>query len=174
MELIAWRCDGPKVCTKGPQFESGAKGLTVKKCYFENIGFGIYTNNSRSSNFYISDNFFIGRNDPVLIGWSGTNPWAAVAGAHGLPWPPAMGQLSLNQYAVAEPHAGSYIAVKYCGPGHVIQYNYVDGFHDGIDDETYGNRPGSFATDPTCPTRRTARSIRRQSTGTSGPWRSTC
>jgi hypothetical protein len=38
--------------------------------------------------------------------------------------------------------------VKYYGPGHVIQYNYVANFHDGIDDETYGNPPGSFATDP--------------------------
>jgi hypothetical protein len=134
----------------GTQFESGSKGLTVKKCRFENVGFGIYTNNSRSSNFFISDNYFIGRNDPLLIGWSG-GPWADVAAAHGLPWPPAMGQLSLNQYAVEENHAGSYIAVKYYGPGHVIQYNYVEAFHDGIDDETYGNPPGSFATDPNLP-----------------------
>ena len=134
----------------GTQFESGAKGLTVKKTRFENIGFGIYTNNSRSSNFYISDNYFIGRNDPLLIGWSG-DPWPAVAASKGLPWPPAMGQLSLNQYSVAEPHPGSYIAVKYYGPGHVIQYNYVANFHDGIDDETYGNPPGSYATDPNLP-----------------------
>jgi hypothetical protein len=135
----------------GSQFEEGAaQGLTVKKCRFENIGFGIYTNNSLSNNFYISDNYFVGRNDPLLMGWSG-NPWPAVAAARGLPWPPAMGQLSLNQYAVTNPHPGSYIAVKYYGPGHVIQYNYVANFHDGIDDETYGNPPGSFATDPNLP-----------------------
>ena len=134
----------------GTQFESGAKGLTVKKTRFENIGFGIYSNNSRSSNFYISDNYFIGRNDPLLMGWSG-NPWPAVAAARGMAWPPAMGQLSLNQYSVVNPHPGSYIAVKYYGPGHVIQYNYVANFHDGIDDETYGNPPGSYATDPNLP-----------------------
>ena len=55
----------------GTQFEHGAKGLTVKKSRFESVGMGIYTNNSRSSNFYIADNWFIGRNDPnhVII-WS--------------------------------------------------------------------------------------------------------
>src|SRR5262245_47800661 len=47
----------------GTQHEIGAKGLTVKKSRFENIGMGVYTNNSRSSNFYIADNTFIGRND---------------------------------------------------------------------------------------------------------------
>jgi hypothetical protein len=134
----------------GWQGETGAKGLTVKKCRFENIGFGIYSNHSRSSNFYISDNYFIGRNDRVLIGWQG-NPWPAVAAAKGMAWPPAMGQLSINQYSIVNPHPGSYIAVKYYGPGHVIQYNYVANFHDGIDDETYGNPPGSFATDPNLP-----------------------
>jgi hypothetical protein len=134
----------------GWQGETGSKGLTVKKTRFENIGFGIYTNNSRSSNFYLADNYFIGRNDPLLIGWSG-NPWPQVAAARNMPWPPAMGQLSLNQFSVVNPHPGSYIAIKYYGPGHVIKYNYVANFHDGIDDETYGNPPGSFATDPNLP-----------------------
>ena len=40
---------------------------------------------------------------------------------------------------------GSYIAVKVYGPGHVIAYNYVANFHDGIDTETYGNPDGSAA-----------------------------
>jgi hypothetical protein len=31
------------------------------------------------------------------------------------------------------------------GPGHVIAYNYVANFHDGIDIETYGNPDGSAA-----------------------------
>ena len=39
----------------------------------------------------------------------------------------------------------SYIAVKVYGPGHVIAYNYVANFHDGIDIETYGNPDGSAA-----------------------------
>lgn len=41
----------------------------------------------------------------------------------------------------------SYVAVKVYGPGHVVAYNYVANFHDGIDVETYGNPDGSSATD---------------------------
>jgi hypothetical protein len=33
------------------------------------------------------------------------------------------------------------------GPGHVVAYNYVANFHDGIDIETYGNPDGSHAID---------------------------
>ena len=44
----------------GTQFIAGSKGLTVKKCRFENVNFGIFTNYSGSSNFYIADNYFIG------------------------------------------------------------------------------------------------------------------
>jgi hypothetical protein len=40
---------------------------------------------------------------------------------------------------------GSYVAVKLYGPGHVVAYNYVANFHDGIDIETYGNPDGSAA-----------------------------
>ena len=48
----------------------------------------------------------------------------------------------------------SYIAVKVYGPGHVIAYNYVANFHDGIDIETYGNPDGSAAVDgPKYPTK---------------------
>ena len=48
----------------GTQFIVGSKGLTVKKCRFEDVGAGIFTNYSGSSNFYIADNWFIGRDDP--------------------------------------------------------------------------------------------------------------
>jgi len=48
----------------GTQFIAGSKGLTVKKCRFEDVGAGIFTNYSGSSNFYIADNWFIGRDDP--------------------------------------------------------------------------------------------------------------
>ncbi len=41
----------------------------------------------------------------------------------------------------------SYVAVKIYGPGHVVAYNYVANFHDGIDVETYGNPDGSSAID---------------------------
>ncbi|HXJ38327.1 MAG TPA: hypothetical protein VNH18_03555, partial [Bryobacteraceae bacterium] len=38
-------------------------------------------------------------------------------------------------------------AVRLYGPGHVVAYNYVANFHDGIDIETYGNPDGSHAID---------------------------
>jgi hypothetical protein len=116
----------------GTQFIAGSKGLTVKHCRFENVATGVFTNYSGSSNFYIADNYFIGRDDPNhVIGWSG-NFWAPFNGVEGQKFPPVM---------------GSYVAVKVYGPGHVIAYNYVANFHDGIDIETYGNPDGSAAAD---------------------------
>ncbi len=124
----------------GTQFIDGSKGLTVKHCRFEDVGIGVFTNYSGSSNFYIADNYFIGRDDPNhVIGWSG-NFWAQFNGVDGQKFPPVM---------------ASYIAVKVYGPGHVIAYNYVANFHDGIDIETYGNPDGSAAADgPKYPTTR--------------------
>jgi hypothetical protein len=40
------------------------------------------------------------------------------------------------------------VAVKLYGPGHVVAYNYIADFHDGINVETYGNPDGSVATGP--------------------------
>jgi hypothetical protein len=114
----------------GSQCIAGSKGLTVKWCKFEDIGMAIYSNWQGSSDFYISDNTIIGRNDPKhMIGWSGEF-WRQFAGTDGQRFPPLM---------------SSYIAIKVHGPGHVIQYNYVANFHDGIDTETYGNPDGSDA-----------------------------
>jgi hypothetical protein len=60
----------------------GAVGLTVKNCRFENVGFGIWTEYAGSSDFYIADNLFLGRDDRFrLIGWTG--PMWASAGAYG-------------------------------------------------------------------------------------------
>ena len=73
---------------------------------------------------------FIGRDDPDhVIGWSGSL-WEPFNGVDGQKFPPAM---------------ASYVAVKVYGPGHVVAYNYVANFHDGIDIETYGNPDGSAA-----------------------------
>ena len=114
----------------GTQFLLGAKGLTVKHSRFENVGAGVWTNYSGSSNFYVADNTFIGRDDPDhVIGWSGAF-WVPFNGVDGQKFPPVM---------------ASYVAVKVYGPGHVIAYNYVAHFHDGIDIETYGNPDGSEA-----------------------------
>jgi hypothetical protein len=116
----------------GTQFIAGSKGLTVKKCRFENINLGVFTNYSGSSDFYIADNYFIGRDDPNhLLGWIG-NFWAKFDGVEGQKFPPLL---------------ASYTAVRLYGPGHVVAYNYVANFHDGIDIETYGNPDGSHAID---------------------------
>jgi hypothetical protein len=129
----------------GTQFIAGSKGLTVKHCRFEDVATGVFTNYSGSSNFYIADNYFIGRDDPNhVIGWSG-NFWAPFNGVDGQKFPPVM---------------GSYVAVKVYGPGHVIAYNYVANFHDGIDIETYGNPDGSA--------QRRDRNIHPASTGRAG------
>jgi hypothetical protein len=124
----------------GTQFIAGSKGLTVKKCRFEDVGAGVFTNYSGSSNYYIADNWFIGRDDPNhVIGWATPQIWSKFAGVDGQKFPPVM---------------ASYVAVKVYGPGHVVAYNYVANFHDGIDVETYGNPDGSAAVDgPKYPTR---------------------
>jgi hypothetical protein len=102
---------------------AGAVGLTVKKCRLENIGRGIYTDWSGSKDFYIADNFFIGKSHPErLEGWIG-RIWQ---GTPGYPTP-----------VISE------LAVKVYGSGHTIAYNYVANFHDGIDHATYGEPDGN-------------------------------
>jgi hypothetical protein len=97
----------------------GAVGLAVKNCRFENIGFGIWTEYAGSSDFYIADNLFLGREDRFrLIGWTG--PMWASAGPYG------SHQLT------------SYYAIKVYGPGHVIAHNAIAYFHDAIGISTYG------------------------------------
>src|SRR5437667_2131988 len=81
----------------GTQFIAGSKGLTVKKCRFEDVGAGIFTNYAGSSNFYIADNWFIGRDDPNhVIGWArvagtassvGVVGWGKFAGVDGQEFP---------------------------------------------------------------------------------------
>jgi hypothetical protein len=116
----------------GTQFLLGSKGLTVKRSRFEQVGAGIFTNFSGSNNFYIADNTFLGRNDPNhMIGWSG-DFWAPFNGVNSQTFPPAM---------------ASYVAIKLYGPGHVVAFNYVSDFHDGINVEVYGNPDGSSASE---------------------------
>ncbi|MCP5145249.1 MAG: hypothetical protein H6978_10595 [Gammaproteobacteria bacterium] len=102
---------------------AGAVGLTVKNCRFEDIGRGVYTDWSGSKDFYIADNVFLGRSHPDrLEGWIG-RVWQ---GTPGYPTPVL-----------------SEMAVKVYGSGHVIAYNHVSGFHDGIDHATYGAPDGN-------------------------------
>src|SRR5687767_3288210 len=117
----------------GTQFIAGSKGLTVKRSRFADVGAGIFTNYSGSSNFYIADNVFVGRNDPNhVIGWAAPQIWGKFNGIDGQVHPPPM---------------ASYVAVKLYGPGHVVAYNSIAHFHDGVNIETYGNPDGSAAVD---------------------------
>jgi len=123
----------------GTQFIAGSKGLTVKRCRFEQVGMGVFTNYSGSSNFYIADSVFLGRNDSKhLIGWNGAF-WEQFNGVEGQEFPPIM---------------KSYTGIRLYGAGHVVAFNYVADFHDGIDTEMYGMPDGSHPIDgPTYPPR---------------------
>jgi hypothetical protein len=46
------------------------------------------------------------------------------------------------------PRMSSYVAVKLYGPGHIVAFNHIAHFHDGINVETYGNPDGSVASGP--------------------------
>ncbi|MCC6537466.1 MAG: hypothetical protein IT162_07960 [Bryobacterales bacterium] len=103
----------------GAKEVGGAVGLAVKNCRFENVGFGVWTEYAGSSDFYIADNLFLGREDRFrLIGWTGFM-WGYVGpyGSHELK---------------------SYYAVKIYGPGHVVAHNSIAYFHDAIAISTYG------------------------------------
>ena len=100
----------------------GAIGLSVKNCRFENVGFGVWTEYAGSSDFYIADNLFLGRDDRFrLIGWTGFM-WSSAG--------PYRSHLLT-----------SYYAIKVYGPGHVIAHNSIAFFHDGIGISTYGTPP---------------------------------
>lgn len=99
---------------------TGAVGLAVRNCRFEDIGFGVWTEYAGSSDFYIADNVFLGRLEQrnLLVGWTG--PLWRSAGPYG------------------SHEVRSYYAVKVYGPGHVIARNAIAYFHDGIGISTYG------------------------------------
>jgi hypothetical protein len=102
----------------------GSSGLTIKHCRFEDIGRAIYTDWSGSKDYTITDSVFIGRFDPTrLLGFTGRT-WQ-----------------TYNQNG--PPKLVSEYAVKIYGSGHVVAFNYVANFHDGIDIATYGNPDGT-------------------------------
>ncbi len=116
----------------GTQFIAGSKGLTVKRCRFEDVGMGVFSNYSGSSGFYIADSIFLGRNDPKhLTGWNGQF-WQQFENVEGQQFPPVM---------------KSYTGIRLYGAGHVVAHNYVADFHDGIDTEMYGMPDGSHPID---------------------------
>ena len=128
----------------------------MKRCRFENVGVGVFTQ-------LLGLERLLHRRQHVHRPQRSEAPdrlgrrhaGRKFSGVEGQVFPPVM---------------ASYVAVKLYGPGHVVAYNYIADFHDGIDVETYGNPDGSS---PPGRASSTGRSIRRASTGTAGRSRST-
>lgn len=87
---------------------AGTTGLTVKHSKFLNVGRGIHADWQGAKNFYIADNVFEGKNERVFS-----------SGFRGAP--------ALSEYSI-----------KIYGSGHVVAYNRVRDFHDGMDFATFG------------------------------------
>ncbi len=100
---------------------AGSKGLSVKHCRFTDVGVAVHSDYSGTKNFYIADNVMIGRFDPTIVfGWLNIAPWK-------------------DHPQFEELHRiKSYYAVSVYGSGHVMAFNYVANFHDGLDHATYG------------------------------------
>ena len=107
---------------------AGASGFTLKRSRIYNVGRAVQDDWSGSKDFYIADNVFVGRHDPLkMMTWWG-GPWAKF---------PDLPELLHSEYAV-----------KVYGQGHVVAYNYFANWHDGIDVATYGLPDGSPAETP--------------------------
>jgi hypothetical protein len=102
---------------------AGSSGFTLKRSKLYNIGRAVQDDWSGSKNFYIADNELVGRHDPEkMMGWTGAL-WAQF---------PGYPELLLSEYAI-----------KIYGQGHVVAYNRVANWHDGIDIATYGIPDGT-------------------------------
>ncbi|MEJ1964828.1 MAG: hypothetical protein WDO56_26180 [Gammaproteobacteria bacterium] len=109
---------------------AGSKGLTVKHVKFENLGTAVHSDWSGSSGFYIADNDMLGREDlSYVFTWYGIKPW-------------------VDRPDFAERgKMKSFYAVSIYGQGHIMAYNRVRGFHDGLDHATYG-MPDDYPNTP--------------------------
>jgi hypothetical protein len=102
---------------------AGASGFTLKKSKIYDVGRAVQDDWSGSKNFYIGDNTFIGRHDPnKMMGWTGAI-WEKF---------PGYPELLVSEYAI-----------KVYGQGHVVAYNYIAHWHDGVDVATYGPPDGA-------------------------------
>jgi hypothetical protein len=100
---------------------AGASGLTIKNCHIQNVGRAFLSDWSGSRDFYIADNVITGRFPADhLMGFTGRT-WQKYGD------PPKL----ISEYAV-----------KVYGSGHVVAYNAISNFHDGVDVATYGNPDG--------------------------------
>ena len=102
----------------------GRERIHAEAFRLENIGRGVQDEWSGSRDFYIADNVFIGRHDPHQVA-----------------------ELESGECVVEIPRFPSSIASEYAvkvyGQGHVVAYNYVANWHDGIDIATYGDPEGT-------------------------------
>jgi hypothetical protein len=90
----------------------GSMGLTVKNCNLYDVGIAVMTYSEDSRDFYIADNVIRGRHDPdTLVGWYGFKDPSPLT---------------------------SYYAIKVYGQGHVVCYNDISFFHDGLCIDTHG------------------------------------
>ncbi len=104
---------------------AGSKGLTVKRSRFVDIGTAVHSDWSGSSGFYIADNDLLGRESlDYLATWYAVKPW--------VDRPDFLERGKMK----------SFYAVSIYGQGHVIAFNRVRGFHDGLDHATYGMPDG--------------------------------
>lgn len=128
-EGITFRNTGTAI-EAGMKDIAGAKGITVKHCRFVNVGTAVHSDWSGSSGFYIADNDMIGREDlSYVFTWFAIEPWVSR---------PDFEERSKMK---------SFYAVSIYGQGHVIAYNRVRGFHDGLDHATYG-MPDNYPDTP--------------------------
>ncbi len=102
---------------------AGASGFTLKHSKIYDVGRVVQDDWSGSKSFYIADNTFVGRHDPdKMMGWIGA-PWNKF---------PGFPEVLKSEYAI-----------KVYGQGHVVAYNRVMNWHDGIDVATYGTPDGA-------------------------------
>jgi len=102
---------------------TGSSGLTIKHCRIENVGRAIYSDWSGSKDYYIADNVITGKFPADhLMGFTGRT-WQSL---------PNFPSKLVSEYGI-----------KLYGQGHVVAFNYVAQFHDGIDIATYGNPDGT-------------------------------
>jgi hypothetical protein len=105
----------------------GSSGFGLKHSKIEKVARGVYGTWSGSKDMYIADNVFVGRRDPnVLVSWIA---------------PDLFGKIPGYPETINGPK-GAEFAIKMYGQGHVVAYNRVVAFHDGIDIATYGAPDG--------------------------------
>jgi hypothetical protein len=97
----------------------GASGFSLVRSRLVDVGRGVQEDWAGAKDYYIADNVFIGRHErDKLQSWRRPEVWGKFPG-----YPASL----TSEYAV-----------KIYGQGHVVEHNYLAGWHDGVDVATYG------------------------------------